>query len=509
MMKTIYNILTAGALALMILNSCDEPYQPFEETKDEGQLSTKDFVLEIVESATRAVTDVNEFTVKVVDIENKTPDKSWKYSEMPGVITLPVGNYRIEAYNEEVQDAAWDAPYYYNDKNITILKDKLESLGAMKCALCNVKVSVSYEPKLLALLEDDATVTAKFEDASEKSLVYTLKQVEGKIPGYFKYEENAKTLVLEFTGTVKGSAVKAYKVSTEVKPGEHHVVTFSLKDTPDIPGESGYISSTGTLINSTVTVEDVNSNVNPGNDPLEPYEVLTISKNKVSLMADGGEAEITVSAKGRSGWYITGAPEWLTVTPASGSAGQETATDNAVVFKADANPDNNARTATLNVRMARITKTVTVTQTGNGGVEPSEDMPTITSETIELDTPIDITNVTNANKMPFNVKMTAPKGFKNIFVTIDSPTLTKEELVSMGLDSNFDLAHPGNMEEGLHGLGFPVGDEVLGKTETSFDITDFVPLIPILGNGRSVFEITVVDNDDQKTTSTIIMVVNK
>lgn len=509
MMKTIYNILAAGALSLMILNSCDEPYQPFEETKAEGQLSTKDFVLKVVENTTRAVTDVNEFTVKVVDIVKKA-EQSWKYSEMPGVITLPVGNYRIEAYNEEVQDAAWDAPYYYKDTTITITKDKLESLGAMKCALCNVKVSVSYEPKLLSLLGDDATVTAKLEDAPEKSLVYTLEQVKGKIPGYFKYEENAKTLVLEFTGTVKGSAVKAYKVSTEVNPGEHHVVTFSLKDTPDIPGESGYISNTGSSINSTVTVEDVNGNVNPGNDPLEAYEVLTVSKNKVSLKADGGEAEITVSAKGRNGWYITGAPEWLTVTPSSGSAGQETATDNIVVFKADANPDNNTRTATLNVRMARITKTVTVTQTGNGGVEPSEDMPTITSETIELDTPIDITNVTlNANKMPFNVKMTAPNGFKNIFVTIDSPTLTKEELVSMGLDSNFDLAHPGDIEEGLHSLGFPVGDEVLGKTETSFDITDFVPLIPKLGNGRSVFEITVVDNKDQRTTSTIIMVVNK
>lgn len=508
MMKTIYNILAAGALSLMILNSCDEPYQPFEETKAEGQLSTKDFVLKVVENTTRAVTDVNEFTVKVVDIVKKA-EQSWKYSEMPGVITLPVGNYRIEAYNEEVQDAAWDAPYYYKDTTITITKDKLESLGAMKCALCNVKVSVSYEPKLLSLLGDDATVTAKLEDAPEKSLVYTLEQVKGKIPGYFKYEENAKTLVLEFTGTVKGSAVKAYKVSTEVNPGEHHVVTFSLKDTPDIPGESGYISNTGSSINSTVTVEDVNGNVNPGNDPLEAYEVLTVSKNKVSLKADGGEAEITVSAKGRNGWYITGAPEWLTVTPSSGSAGQETATDNIVVFKADANPDNNTRTATLNVRMARITKTVTVTQTGNGGVEPSEDMPTITSKTVELGTDIDITNVTSDNPMPCTVEMTAHNGFANIFVKIDSPTLTPEELEKMGLAAEFDLAHPGKLAKGLSSLGFPVGDEVLGKTETSFDITDFVPFIPILGNGRSVFTIKVVDSKDQSITEDLIMVVNK
>ncbi|MDE6715344.1 MAG: DUF4493 domain-containing protein [Muribaculaceae bacterium] len=510
-MKKIYNVLAAGVFALMTLNSCDEPYAAWGEETGEGQLSTKDFVLNVAnEDATRATTrDVNEFTVKITDVVKKT-DKSWKYGEMPGVITLPVGNYHIEAYNEEPKDADWDAPYYYKDTTITITRDKMESLGAVLCKLCNVKVTVKYDAKLRSLLSDDAKVTVMAENNPNKSLVYALEHADNESAGYFKHDEGAKTMVMTFTGTVKGTPVTAYSVKTDVNPGEHHIVTFSLKDTPGIPGESGYIGGSGMSINTTVTVVDLNNNLDPGNDPLDPYEMLEVSKNKLTVKAEGGNVDFTVSAKGTSGWFITGAPEWLSVTPTSGMSGTETAKETKINITAEANTNNEARTATLNVRMARKTVVVTVTQSAAGTPDvpqPSEDMPTITSTTVELNTPIDISNVTSENPMPFTVDMAAPNGFKNIFVEIDSPRLTPEELRNMGLAESFDLANPGEYAEGLSGLGFPVGDEVLGQVKTQFNITDFVPLIPILGSGKSVFKITVVDSKDQKATADLIMVV--
>ncbi|MCH5215578.1 MAG: DUF4493 domain-containing protein [Muribaculaceae bacterium] len=512
MMKKIYNILAAGAIALMTLNSCDDPYAAYEETKGEGQLSTKDFVLSVVkEEGTRAVTDVNDFTVKVVNVVNGS-EKSWKYSEMPGVITLTIGNYRVEAFNETPQDAAWDAPYYYKDTTITIQKDKMESLGALMCGLCNMKVSVRYDQKLRALLGNDAVVKAFLENNPSKSLDYTLERVDAETAGYFKYVEGSKTMVLEFSGSVKGSKVNTYRVNTEVNPGEHHIVTFGLKDTPGIPGENGYIEGSGMSINTTVTVVKVNNNINPGNDNVDPFESLELSNDKVSIKADGGEAQITVSAKGSNGWFITGVPEWLKVTPTTGIAGTESAEITKVVITAEENVEKESREATINVRMARMTKTVTITQAGVGGSEPDpglggDDLPTITSTTVLLNTPIDITNVAQGTQ--FTVDMTAPKGFKNIFVVIDSETMSESDLEVMGLAQSFDLAHPGDLGEGLESLGFPYGDAVLGQTETGFNISDFVPLIPALGNGRSTFKITVVDNEEQQVSADLIMVVNK
>ncbi len=49
--------------------------------------------------------------------------------------------------------------------------------------------------------------------------------------------------------------------------------------------------------------------------------------------------------------------------------------------------------------------------------------------------------------------------FKNLKVKIDSETLTPEILKSVGLSSEFDLAHPANadLEKALKSLRFPGG----------------------------------------------------
>jgi len=51
---------------------------------------------------------------------------------------------------------------------------------------------------------------------------------------------------------------------------------------------------------------------------------VTVNSSYVSLPADGGNYTITVNAAGN--WQITGIPEWLTVSPASGNAGETTVT---------------------------------------------------------------------------------------------------------------------------------------------------------------------------------------
>ncbi|MDE5682644.1 MAG: hypothetical protein K2I39_00345, partial [Muribaculaceae bacterium] len=54
----------------------------------------------------------------------------------------------------------------------------------------------------------------------------------------------------------------------------------------------------------------------------------------------------------------------------------------------------------------------------------------------------------------------------------------------------------------LEGLGFPIGDAVLGKTTIDFNITEFVPLLNIYP-GKSDFIITVTDSKGATSTLTL------
>ncbi|MGL5730494.1 MAG: DUF4493 domain-containing protein, partial [Bacteroidales bacterium] len=122
--------------------------------------------------------------------------------------------------------------------------------------------------------------------------------------------------------------------------------------------------------------------------------------------------------------------------------------------------------------------------------DPSEDMPTVTGQGFDISKPI---NIPESGQMSVVVDIAAPKGIANLFVEIDSETLTEDILVGVGLTKTFDLAYPGALQEGLAGLGFPTGDQVIGNTALVFDISQFIPLLGIYGAGTHNFKITVVD----------------
>ena len=92
-------------------------------------------------------------------------------------------------------------------------------------------------------------------------------------------------------------------------------------------------------------------------------------------------------------------------------------------------------------------------------------------------------------------------------VKIDSETLTPEILKSVGLSSEFDLAHPANadLEKALKSLGFPVGSEVIGVKYLVFDITQFTPLLGLYGLASHNFIITVVDQANNTRTATLAL----
>ncbi len=96
----------------------------------------------------------------------------------------------------------------------------------------------------------------------------------------------------------------------------------------------------------------------------------------------------------------------------------------------------------------------------------------------------------------YTVVVNAEKGIADMSVQIISTDgLTPEELTNVGLSDKFSLVNDEQFFEGLSGLGFPVGDEVKNKTSLTLNITEFMPLLQVLGPNTAKFIMTVTDNE--------------
>lgn len=117
-----------------------------------------------------------------------------------------------------------------------------------------------------------------------------------------------------------------------------------------------------------------------------------------------------------------------------------------------------------------------------------------------LEVPLD---VDMDSPLPLQVTLKALNGIAHVFVTIGSDTLTEDVLVGVNLAKSFDLAEPGDLKNGLEGLGFPTGDNVIGQTELLFDITNFTPLLGMFGEANHNFIIRLVDQEGVEITETL------
>lgn len=107
--------------------------------------------------------------------------------------------------------------------------------------------------------------------------------------------------------------------------------------------------------------------------------------------------------------------------------------------------------------------------------------------------------------MSVKVEVTAPETIAAFTVTIDSPALTPMILGAIGLSETLDLVNPGSTAEALQGLGFPVGEQVLGQSSVSFDISALVPMIASIYDEDSThkFVLNVTDAKGQTATKTL------
>lgn len=269
-MKTKILSLMALLVLTISLSACHDSVNVNPPTKQEqGQVNLRSMSVDVnnaekVINSGRAQIDLSDF---IIEIFNATGQRvgNYTYSQMPEILTLEAGDYKVSVRSHEVEKAAWETPYFVGEKDFTVTSENITDIGIVTCKLSNIKVSIRYSEGLLKYMGDDCKVTVMAND--EGRLEFTKDE---KRSGYFAAVEGSSTLVAEFTGTVGGYKETVRHICSDVEPGQHRIITFTLRGpNGEVIGEEGQIDPNGGInIDASVEDEDLNGNINSDEDNL-------------------------------------------------------------------------------------------------------------------------------------------------------------------------------------------------------------------------------------------------
>ncbi|MBD5201668.1 MAG: DUF4493 domain-containing protein [Bacteroidales bacterium] len=234
-MNSIYKLLLA-LLPLIALSACskEDPFPSYDGPM--GMLSTKSISLELENEENiiqtkqplklpKYVPNVQkrDFTIAITKDGDSRPYASYKYSELPEVISLPVGKYKAVASYGSNPVAAFDAPYFSGEKNFEIVQDQItDDIGPIVARFSNIRVTIIFDPVLMEHCDADAKVSVK---AGSGILNFTPEEDRS---GYFRYLANSATLAAEFSGSIDGNPDSNVISFQNVQPGNHYRITFRL-----------------------------------------------------------------------------------------------------------------------------------------------------------------------------------------------------------------------------------------------------------------------------------------
>lgn len=423
-MKNIFLICLTLMAVLFTFSACHSEKMETGATDVTGQLSLASMKMEVdlkVDTVaypqSRAGVDVSNFLLTIKNSQGEQVEQ-YTYSEMPEIISLPVGTYTVVASSAEAATNGFDVPFYTGStEQFTIKENELTEVSALTCRLANVMISVEYDEELRKLMGEDVVTTVKIGDNS-----LDIPSSETR-KAYLIAPASAGSMDITLKGTIDGESVTEVKRVENVQAGQYNIIKYVLSPVDDGNNSVGGNLNIAINIDSSMTSSDETVGVNPGEEPgIDDFPT------------NGGEE------------------------PGDGD--------------------------------------------GDGGDESGseQNMPTIEGTSFNK-VPFDIDNdrLTISGAAELQVTIGAPNGIANLFVEIISETLDVSEV---GLPKSFDLAYPGENSDALSGLGFPVGDKVIGQTEVLFDISNFTILLPTF-KGNHDFKIRVVDSKGLEETKTL------
>lgn len=307
-MKRLQLISLTVLSMLIALTACHSEKVSFQmDTFGQLKLSSMQVTAdtEPLVTASRVSADINDYLITVY-AANGEKLQEWKYAEMPEIFTLKTGTYKLVAHAPEVTGAAFDTPYCASAENsFEIRQDEITEIGEVKCTLHNVKVTVKYEDKLMALLGDDVKVTVK---VGEEKLEYTKDETKS---GFFHGKAENNVVDVVFQGSVEGEPVSITKSYAEIALGTELIVTYKYKEsvTGIDPGTGGSFHAPGISVDEKLIAVNETGAVLPEEDEILDFGKPAIEgdgfdlsqpvtnlnqKVVVNLMAPEGIAHVNV-----------------------------------------------------------------------------------------------------------------------------------------------------------------------------------------------------------------------
>lgn len=530
--------------ALLTLGACSKDKVNYEDGPDSskdniGYLVVGGMEASILEdtenvenaSATRADgVDINTFDVVIT---NQAGDvmTSFKYGERPSEpIELVGGVYKITMSSEPMQGAQWETPVYGGEKEVVITRKQTTEVTDLVCKLANIKVTVAYSADLAEQLDADYTkMTVELDGALE----YAFSETRA---GYFAPIAQENTLKLTFNCRYAGET-KDITMTNEikgVKAAQWRKINVVVQHAADGTASIGIVCDTWTYdeevtfdtsayLMEEVIPDDTDAPVIvwEGHDLAEAFELTDdmfdadgnfTSSINLDVTAKAAIKSLVVKVSSDNADFTTAYSEIMALEEDLCAPTASNTILKMMGYPVDA---KDATTTRLKFALqAELLKSYEGTHSYEITVTDVNGAHTTATLTIKYGQNVAPRIVwvgyniderqTYTEGMTCDLKVTAPLSIADFNVEIVSETLNADQLAGVGLASKFSLVNDTQYFEQLAGLGFPVGDDVAGKTELDLSISNFLSVLAMLGAGEHDFVMSVTDAEGNVTTKTVM-----
>lgn len=266
-MKNIFLICFTLMVVLFTFSACHSEKMETGTTGVTGQLSLASMKMEVdlkvdtVYPQSRAGVDVSNFLLTIKNSQGEQVEQ-YTYSEMPEIISLPVGTYTVVASSAEAATNGFDVPFYTGStEQFTIKENELTEVSALTCRLANVMISVEYDEELRKLMGEDVVTTVKIGDNS-----LDIPSSETR-KAYLIAPASAGSMDITLKGTIDGESVTEVKRVENVQAGQYNIIKYVLSPVDDGNNSVGGNLNIAINIDSSMTSSDETVGVNPGEEP--------------------------------------------------------------------------------------------------------------------------------------------------------------------------------------------------------------------------------------------------
>ena len=319
----ILNIAALGLLATVAFTSCEmkeELYGGKDKGAEQGTLELGVTVKQPFSMSRAETVSTDNFPVT---IEGDQLDNTLEYakaSEVPTLLTLPVGDYKVSAHSPIKLEKQMTEPYYAGEGNYTG-KAGANEVATVTCKMKNTRVQLAYGDNFLSSFKSwTITIAAGLNNALE----YTTAS-SSPAPVYLNIEEEKiESIVVNVTATTnKGVSVVDSKTFVKSDATEKYTDVNNWFEGGDaitinmgaMKPSTGNV--TGITINAKVSFENKNDEVVI--DPSEEGSTETPDANAPTLTFQKGVDKVTYISDNEITYSLSDSPTSFDATIATPS----------------------------------------------------------------------------------------------------------------------------------------------------------------------------------------------